>query len=997
MARLILLCVLVAVSVRPAGAQYFGQNKVPYETFDFQVLRTEHFDIYHYPAEADAVALAARLAEQWRVRLGDTLGFALPGRQPLVLYASQPHFQQTQVIGGLIGEGTGGVTESMKRRMVLPFAGSLAETSHVLGHEMVHAFQYAAAGERAGALPLWFIEGMAEYLSLGPDDAPTAAWLRDVAAGEEVPGIRDLDAPRYFPYRAGHALWAFLASRYGRSIVGATYLAGARSGDALDAIATTTGASIDEVSAAWQAAVKAQHAVGAARIPGRRLAGSDEPRGTLNVSPALSPDGRWIAYLSERGLFSIDLYVAEAATGRVVRRLTATDTDTHLERLQFVESAGAWDASSARFAYTTVTRGKPALTVVQMNDGGASRTWLLASMDEAWQPTWAPDGRRLAFAGVEGGVSDLYVVSLDDGAVQQLTDDPFADLQPAWSPDGRRLAFVTDRFTTSLDTLALGESRLAALTLADGRIEPLATGVAGPVLNPQWDRDGAHVYLVARPDGVPNVYRVGGDGGRAVRVTDVSTAVSGITGSSPAISYASGADRLAFSVARGGGYDLYVVDDASTAADLAPAGRVASASIMFPEPGRTTDASLGLPGLPGTSVPPLTTSVVEPYRPALSLDLAGASGGVGVSGRYGATFGGGVGLQFSDMLGDHEVGAYVSANGGVRDIGGQLVYLNRRTRWTWGGAALVLPYVSGTLDRTLATGSDGRALLVDDETLFRQTDVELRGLVAYPFSRALRLEFQGGGRRLVFGREQRRRVYDGVTGELLGNDTTDLDAPGALTFAEAAAALVFDQTVFGPTSPLRGQRYRFEVAPSVGSLRFTSVTLDFRKYVVPVRPFTVAVRALHVGRYGRDGEDPRLSALFLGYPSLVRGYDAGSFDSARDCEVTTGACPEFDRLFGSRLLVGNAELRFPLVGLFQRDYRYGPVPIEGFLFGDAGLAWTADGRPSFSGRDRDLVRSAGVGVRVNAFGYAIVEVAAARPFDRARRGWVVGFTLRPGY
>ena len=997
MPRLLLACAVIVISAGPASAQYFGQNKVSYETFDFQVLRTAHFDIYHYPAEAEAVGLAARLAEQWRTRLADVLGFDLPGRQPLVLYASQPHFQQTQVIGGLIGEGTGGVTESLKRRMVLPFAGSLGETSHVLGHEMVHAFQYAAAGERFGALPLWFIEGMAEYLSLGPDDAPTAAWLRDLAAGEEIPAIQDLNDPRYFPYRAGHALWAFLASRYGRAIVGSAYLAGARSGDALGAIASAAGEPIEAVSEAWQAAVRTQHAPGAARVPGRRIAGEDDARGRLYVSPALSPDGRWIAYLSERGLFSIDLYVAEAATGRVVRRLTASDTDAHLERLQFVESAGAWDASSSRFAYTTVSGGAAALTLVEMRTDGGSRTMPLPAVDEAWQPTWAPDGRRLAFTGVSGGVTDLYVLDLDGGGMTRLTDDPFADLQPAWSPDGSRLAFITDRFTTSLPALTLGEPRLAVLAAVDRRIEPVSTGLDGPVLNPQWRTDD-EVYVVARPDGVPNVYRVALASGAAERVTDVATAVSGITGASPAISYAAGADRLAFSVARGGGYDLYVLDGAGATAGQPAAGRGRARSVMFPEPGRTTAASLGVPGAAGTSVPPLTPApVVEPYRPALSLDLAAASGGVGVSGRYGATFGGGVGLQFSDMLGDHELGAFLSANGGVRDVGGQVVYLNRRTRWTWGAAALVLPYVSGSLDRGLAVDASGRPLIVDDETLFRQTDMELRGLVAYPFSRASRLEFQGGGRRVAFGREQTRRIYDGVTGDLLDDVRDDLDAPEALTFAEAAAALVFDQAVFGPTGPIRGQRYRFEVAPSLGSLRFTSVTLDYRRYVVPARPFTLAVRALHVARYGGDGEDPRLSALFLGYPSLVRGYDAGTFDSARDCDVVTGTCPEFDALFGSRLLVGNAELRFPLLGVLRRDFRYGPVPIEGFLFGDAGVAWTASSSPSFASGDRDVVRSAGAGVRVNAFGYAIVELAWAKPFDRTRQGWVFGFTLRPGY
>ena len=72
-------------------------------------------------------------------------------RQPLVLYASHPDFEQTNVVGGMIGEGTGGVTEGLKRRVVLPLAGTLAETDHVLGHELVHAFQYDISAQRAAA------------------------------------------------------------------------------------------------------------------------------------------------------------------------------------------------------------------------------------------------------------------------------------------------------------------------------------------------------------------------------------------------------------------------------------------------------------------------------------------------------------------------------------------------------------------------------------------------------------------------------------------------------------------------------------------------------------------------------------------------------------------------------------------------------------------------------------------------------------------------------
>ena len=166
----------------PASAQYFGRNKVQYKLLDFQVLKTEHFDIYFYPSERDGIDIAAKLAERWETRLERLLSHKLRGRQPLVLYGSHPDFEQTNVIQGELSEGTGGVTEPLRRRIILPLGGPLSDTDHVIGHELVHAFQYdmttspsSAPGENgAERLPLWFIEGMAEYLSIGPVDTNTA-------------------------------------------------------------------------------------------------------------------------------------------------------------------------------------------------------------------------------------------------------------------------------------------------------------------------------------------------------------------------------------------------------------------------------------------------------------------------------------------------------------------------------------------------------------------------------------------------------------------------------------------------------------------------------------------------------------------------------------------------------------------------------------------------------------------------------------------------------
>ncbi len=153
-----------------ADAQHFGRNKVEYTDFDFRVLRSEHFDVYYYSREERAARLAARLAERWYARFSAILGHEFDKRQPLVLYASQPEFAQTNVVSGLLSDTVGGVTESAKRRIAMPFAPTLAETDRVLGHEIVHAFQFDIGRRNGGwGQPLWFIEGMAEYLARGAD------------------------------------------------------------------------------------------------------------------------------------------------------------------------------------------------------------------------------------------------------------------------------------------------------------------------------------------------------------------------------------------------------------------------------------------------------------------------------------------------------------------------------------------------------------------------------------------------------------------------------------------------------------------------------------------------------------------------------------------------------------------------------------------------------------------------------------------------------------
>src|SRR5215207_7819536 len=260
-----LLGALLIGAPAPVAAQYFGRNKVQYEKFDWRIMRTSHFDQYFYPAESLVVRDAGRMAERWYARHSDSFRHTFD-RKSLVFYADHPDFQQTNVIGEELSEGTGGVTEGLRTRVIMPFTGVYADNDHVLGHELVHVFQYSVAEAgpgglaRLGALPLWLIEGMSEYFSLGRDDPLTAMWLRDAAERDKLPTIEQLtNDQRFFPYRYGQALWAYVGGRWSDRTVVDTYKASARFGFEAG-IRRVLGISTDSLAKDWAAANKAFYA-----------------------------------------------------------------------------------------------------------------------------------------------------------------------------------------------------------------------------------------------------------------------------------------------------------------------------------------------------------------------------------------------------------------------------------------------------------------------------------------------------------------------------------------------------------------------------------------------------------------------------------------------------------------------------------------------------------------------------------------------------------------
>jgi hypothetical protein len=1060
------LLLLPLLPVPEAGAQYFGRNRVQYEEYDFKTLETDHFVFHFYPAEEQAVRDAARMAERWYERHTEVFLHRFDEKKPIIFYANDADFQQTNVGRRAPGPGTGGFTESIRERVVMPFSASYGETNHVLGHELVHSFQYDLAlnadslGIRLGNLPLWLVEGMAEYLSVGRRSSHTAMWMRDAVRRDTLPSFEELANPRqYFPYRYGQAYLAYIGGKYGDPAVTNLFKRGGQVG--LDsAYVELFGVSADSLTREWaQATRDAYEPLMAGRTPpdslGTTVLAEDVDAGRTNIAPSLSPDGRYVAFISERDLFQFNLYVADAETGEVIAELDRAGTTGHFNALRFIGSAGTWSPDGRRLAFVSSDQGDNQITIWNVQDEEIERSFRVEGVTALKNPAWSPGGDRLAFSGTDGGKSDLYVLNLKTDAVRQLTNDRYADLQPTWAPDGETLAFVTDRAETNLDQLAPSTNMDLGLVDVESRAitvrEPFGDALHH---NPQFSPDGRSLYFISDQDGFKDVYRLKRASGAVHRVTRLKTGVSGITALSPAMSVARRSGEMMVSVYGGGNYTgVRLAPDATTGAPLAEApSRRAPAVPSAPD---TTDAPAAtepdtaryaglLPpytaqgeGLvasnladPTTGLPPASTTYeVEEFEPSLSLEAIAPPGiGASVGGRFGGGLAGGIGFQFGDMLGHQTLTASVQARGTLRDIGGGLSYVNRRGQLNWGGALSHRPVVFSASNVPIPNANGQIAGVAS--VVQRAYITSANGLVSYPLDPTRRFEFTPGVTRYGFGINVRNV---GVQGDLSVEDLNQIliendprinrpvfpEDVSPRYLATAGAAYVRDFSVSALTGPIRGGRWRLGVTPTLGSKNFVAARADVRRYLY-AEPFTLALQGLHVGNYGATfGDGLGVGNEYLGEPyrqGFVRGYNVNDISrrireaNGRGCTPVEGRepinsqCAEIDRLFGTRSLVGRVELRVPLLGperlsLIPLPY----VPTTLGVFTDAGVSWTADQGPDFvfdagrTGATNIPVVSSGVTARFNILGSFLVEAYLTRPFQRSDTTWTWGIRLSPGF
>lgn len=562
----------------PAHAQ-FGKNKVHYKDFDFKVLQTEHFDIHYYPEAEAAIFDAARMAERAYTRLAKVFRHEWGERKPLILYASQSDFQQTNIFRFQISEGTAGITEGLRNRIVLFFPSAYPEFEHTLTHELVHAFQFDIL--RRGALsqgnnpfsfrmPLWFAEGMAEYLTMGNIDPLTAMWLRDGSLAGYLTTIDELSVVQDIRvYRFGQALWYYIGTKYGDEKIGEIMqkapLLGYR-----EAIRTSLNLSLDDLSDGWLDAVRLTYLPQVVQFPAAedaavRLTDHIEDAAGIHLGPALSPDGSKVVFVSDRDFFN-DLYIASADDGSDVKRLLKGERSASFESLRFLRVGMSFSPDGQYLAFSSKAGQEDALYIMRVKNRDIVAEHRF-DFDGIETPSWSPDGERLVFTGQRGGTSDLYVVNRDGSGLERLTNDRYAQRDPVWSPDGKTIAFTTEFGEgTDFDLLSYGDYQIGFYDLESGEtwFAPELTPKRGKNINPQWGPDGRTLAFLSDRTGITNVFLFDLETRETYQLTDMLTGVTGIIESSPAFSWSRDGSRIVFSAFSDAGWDLYRLDDPLT-------------------------------------------------------------------------------------------------------------------------------------------------------------------------------------------------------------------------------------------------------------------------------------------------------------------------------------------------------------------------------------------------------------------------------------------------
>lgn len=906
----------------------FGKNKVHYKDFEWATLETPHFVIYFYAGEELLARNTAKMAERAYQHLSAVMRHEFVEKIPLICYASSDDFQQTEVIGGFVGEGVGGVTESLRGRIVIPFLGSYRYYNHVIIHELVHAFQFDILSEGGVGfgvfssglyIPLWFMEGMAEYLSEYHNPL-TAMWLRDAVYHGTLPKVDQIEGMQDIRvYRFGQSLWQHLAELYGETLPGDLLREIAKTENWGETLKKEEDASWKAVYRDWLDSVKKEYASEEkARVPieeqAERLIAHKKDEFALNILPAVSPDGKYVAFISDRDFYRT-IYLASAETGKVIKPLVEGEYRGTFETLRFLNTSLAWAPDSQHLAFNAKAGGENAIYLMDIHSKNVSKK-LVPDVTSISFLAWSPDNRDIVFTGTRQGQEDLYLINIDTETVVQLTNDLYSNRHPSWSPDGQAIAFMTDAGQYSIPKeLKFGPSNLAIYEMASGDSYRL-TDNAHNDFTPVWSPDGSTLAFISDRDGVCNIYLLAvthtPEAARKYHIeslaqlTNVNTGIVGLTEDNPALTWARDSGELLFSGFSDKGWDIFALQNplqetpppAVAEQTEEKTGQTPSEQVVPNFGKKDWEYALTLKKVPEP----------EEYHARLQPEyIFGGGGGNDESFVVLARLG------FSDMLANHRLTLGFNLTEVFDESDFLVQYSNRSSRLSYEIYGFQFGDSYGTYSLENA-----------------EFEVEVQ---------------RGAGINFLWPFDKFRRIEFGLEGWMVSGEEVEGAGRDVLDdqfFAVPTLAYVRDTALYTPFGPLDGSRSRYSLSPAIGDFLYLTLAADHRWYIRTTRRSTVALRLLTAVSLG---ENARI--FTFGGPSTFR---SGSFDSDDEEDIR-----------GTKFALANIEYRFPLLPKINF--------LRGTIFWDMALGWTDEVKP-FTSEDTSFIRfqdlrgAYGAGIRV---------------------------------
>src|SRR5437773_2805541 len=441
---------------------YFGKNKIHYDTFDWHIYTTDHFEVYYYPELEQHLARIAGYAESAYQQISADLKHDLPFKVQLILFKTHSEFEQENIDPSAGQEGVGAFAEPVRQRMVMPIDSPPDQLYGLIVHELTHQFQFDIIPQSLvrRSYPLWVGEGGAE-IERGAWTPMDLMTVRDAAVADIVPkmseteGYGNANNPRLVPYNLGHALFEFIEAKWGKEGIRQFMFSLRKSviGGGEDAYEEAFKMKKDEFDQAFERYLKDRFKPFRDKERpadyGRDLSPNKEKTHfTEAFSIAPSPSGDLIAAVTvNRKDRELDLVLLSSKDGSLVRNLTSGfDKDMGFDHIvqmgeRFEMPWMAWSPKGDRLAYFVRTEKERSLIVQNVLTKKIEVKLPMKSVDEPESPNFAPDGRTIAFAALRGGVGDVYTINLDTKEVTNLTSDAFADAGPVYSPDGKYILY----------------------------------------------------------------------------------------------------------------------------------------------------------------------------------------------------------------------------------------------------------------------------------------------------------------------------------------------------------------------------------------------------------------------------------------------------------------------------------------------------------------------------------------------------------------------------